>query len=139
MMKNNILLLFFLIFIGSLQAQKDTIQTIKISKSTTKLYKGEGTEISNWYFYMDEENYAYLANLDIPVTQISNWFQQRKNSDNLFKSNQSVKDKTSIFLIKKNEPDVILEFNLTFEGNNVKLISTIDQTIYVFSKLNIQE
>lgn len=138
-MKNSILVLFFLFFVGSFNAQQDTIQTIKITKSKTKLYKGEATEISNWYFYIDEENYCYLANLDIPVSKINAWFAQRKNSENLFKSTQQIENNNSIFLVKKNEPDVVLEFNLTFENENVKLKSTIDQTIYIFSKINIQE
>lgn len=138
-MKNSILVLFFLFFTGSFNAQQDTIQTIKVSKSKTKLYKGETTEISNWYFFIDEENYCYLANLDIPITQINAWFLQRKNSENLFKSMQQIENNSSVFLVKKNESDVVLEFNLTFENENVKLKSTIDQTIYIFSKLNIQE
>lgn len=138
-MKNSILVLLFMFLSGSFLAQQDTIPTIKISKSKTKLFKGESTETLNWYFYIDEENYCYLANLDIPLTQINAWFEQRKNSENLFKSTQQIENNSSIFLVKKNEPDVVLEFNLTFEVNNVKLKSTIDQTIYIFSKINIQE
>lgn len=138
-MKIKALVLFVLFFAFGSQAQEDSVRTIRIVKSSAALYRGTDSEIRNWYFYIDEWGYAYLANLEIPEEETGAWFERRKNSDNIFKSNAYAENKALIFLVKKNEPDVVLSFRMLLENNALKIINPEDQSEYNFIKLNIQE
>lgn len=133
------LLVFFICFANFLFTQKDSVTTFKISKTNSFLYRGETEDIQSWYFFIDEEGYAYLANIELLEDEIYQWFLKRKNSDNIFKSHQIFERNNSIFLSKKNEPDVVLEFKIEQSETSIKLHSSMDETIYIFYQINIQE
>ncbi|MCE3295736.1 MAG: hypothetical protein K0R65_1450 [Crocinitomicaceae bacterium] len=137
-MKNKLLLLFLLAFSFSGMTQQDSVQTIVISKAGTKLYRGTDDEILNWYFYIDETGYSYLANLEIAEEELEKWFETRKNSDNIFKSNTLTEDGALIFLSKVNEPDVVLTFRVLVEQNKLLIFNMDDEKYYHFEKINIQ-
>lgn len=137
-MKNSFIIIF-LCFSSYFLAQKDSLTTFKISKAKSFLYRGETEDIQSWYFFIDEEGYAYLANVELLEDEIYPWFLKRKNSDNIFKSHHIFDKNINIFLSKKNEPDVVLEFNIEQTETSIKLTSTLDETKYIFYKLNIQE
>ncbi|MGV3630990.1 MAG: hypothetical protein ACO1O6_07280 [Bacteroidota bacterium] len=138
-MKSKLLLFFLLALSLGGFAQDDSVQTIVISKTGAKLYRGTDSEVQNWYFYIDEAGYSYLANLDIPEEEISNWFENRKNSDNIFKSDRYTEDGMPIFLKKTNEPDVVLSFQVFIEENSLLILNQEDQMQYNFVKINIQK
>ncbi|MFN5417354.1 MAG: hypothetical protein ACK5B9_09880 [Flavobacteriia bacterium] len=137
-MKNSFIIIF-LCFSSYFLAQKDSLTTFKISKAKSFLYRGETEDIHSWYFFIDEEGFAYLANVELLEEEIYAWFLKRKNSDNIFKSHQFFDKNFNLFMSKKNEPDVVLEFNIEQTETSIKLRSTVDETIYIFYKINIQE
>ena len=133
------LILFFLVLAFQGRAQQDSVHTIVISKVTTKVYRGTDPDIMSWYFFIDETGYSYLANLEIPEEEVENWFESRKNSENIFKSNTLTEDKALIFLSKRNEPDVVLTFKVFVEGNKLLIFNMDDEKYYNFEKINIQK
>jgi hypothetical protein len=138
-MRTKILLFFLLLIAFGGFAQQDSVQTIVISKVKAKLFRGTDTETLNWYFYIDEAGYAYLANLEIPEEEVADWFNMRKNSDNIFKSNNLIEQGIPVFLKKTNEPDVILNFQVFIEENKLLIVNMEDQSDYNFIKINIHE
>jgi Ni,Fe-hydrogenase I cytochrome b subunit len=62
-MRTSILLILLLFIAFGGFAQQDSVQTIVISKVKAKLFRGTDSETLNWYFYIDEAGYSYLANL----------------------------------------------------------------------------
>lgn len=138
-MMRNSLLVIFLCFANIFFCQKDSLTTFKISKAKSFLYRGETEDIQSWYLFIDEEGYAYLANIELLEEEIYPWFLKRKNSDNIFKSLAIFDKNLSLFLSKKNEPDVVLEFLIEQNETSIKLRSSLDETNYIFHKINIQE
>lgn len=139
-MKNKLLSLLFLIHFSSGYSQSsDSTATFRLFKQQEFLYQGVDSTIRNWYFFIDVEKKAYMANLFIPEEEILDWFKKRKNSNNIFKSISKVYDNdTLIHLSKENEPDIILEFQLEKKDEDFFLKSTQNETIYHFRRMNIQ-
>ncbi len=138
-MRIKLLFLFLLVLGFNASAQRDSVQTIVISKGGAKLFRGTEAKTESWYFYIDEEGYSYMANLELPEEEIAEWFEKRKNSDNIFRSDRQTVDELDIVLRKNNEPDVILHFQVFIEQNKLLIVNLEDQDKYNFAKINIQE
>jgi hypothetical protein len=138
-MRTSILLILLLFIAFGGFAQQDSVQTIVISKVKAKLFRGTDSETLNWYFYIDEAGYSYLANLEIPEEEVAKWFETRKNSDNIFKSNNFTENGIPVFLRKTNEPDVVLSFQVFIEQNKLLIVNLEDHANYNFAKINIHE
>lgn len=121
----------FLIVLSSFSQEKETIQ---LKKNKATLYQGVENEISNWYLYI-EDDFCYLANLELPPSEIITWFEQRKNSQNIFKGEVQFQQYQTLILMKENEPDVKLNFYLEIQDKNtVKLTNMDDTKVYTFVK-----
>lgn len=54
--------LFLLSFLVSDLYAQDTVETIRLSKHKTKLYRGIGQELQDWYVFVDQSGTWYMAN-----------------------------------------------------------------------------
>ena len=139
-MKNKLLFCCFLTFNSLLlYSQTDSTATFHIAKHKEFLYQGVDSTIQDWYFFIDAEKKAYMANLFIPKEEIFDWFLKRKNSNNIFKSHTEMfENDTIIYLSKENEPDIIMVFTIERIEQDIFLKSTENETIYHFRRINIQ-
>ncbi len=109
------------------------VKTIKISKENTQLFKGVSEELSSWYFFLDSDSICYLAELKIPEEEIINWFEVRKNSNNIFKGKVEFGQYPTLTLTKDNDAETRMNFYVIFEGKNqLNLSSTEDGKNYEF-------
>jgi hypothetical protein len=98
----------------NLSAQ-EKIETVKIAKNESFLFRGQGQEISNGYLYVDEDGFFYFVVLTISQTEVLNWFQQRKDSQNVYKGILQNGQYKTLALALENEPGEPIDFY--FEKN----------------------
>lgn len=133
-----IILLNLMVFL-SFQCNSQVVETVKIAKEKTFLFKGVSQEIRDYYLYRDEQGIYYLASLKIAQSEVENWFISRKDSQNIYKGILQDGQYKILDLTKENEPGIPLNFYFEMkEGNLVELISIEDGKLYQFSKLQIQ-
>lgn len=140
-MKFFLLIIIVLFSFNLLNSQE--IETIQIKKNKSTLYRGKNHElniehnqnIQNWYFYMDNE-FCYMANLDISENEVLDWFEKRKNSQNIFKGELINQQYQTIILMKENEPELRLNFYIEFQAKDTIKLTNIDDTrVYLFVKI----
>jgi hypothetical protein len=109
------------------------IETIKLNRKNPSLYIGQGQEIENWYFFIDTSSICYLANLEIPQEEVEEWFNKRKNSNNIFKGAIEHGQFKTLSLTKDNDVEISMNFYLYFdEKQNLILTAIDDNRQYVF-------
>lgn len=132
MMKITILFLLFLPMIAFSQ----DVETVKISKSQTWLFRGQGQEIGNCYLYMDEAGAVYFATLSISQSEVNQWFNARKDSQNIYKGMLQNGQYKTLTLVKDNEPGMPLSFYYERkEKSEIQLVSIEDGRVYVFRQV----
>lgn len=132
---NRIFLIGFLLTASMAYSQEK--ETIVISKNNTHLFQGSSQEVSNWYLYMDGDKTWYLANVKISAAEAKDWFEKRKDSDNIFKGLMANGAYATITFSKENDPETLLQFYVKFEREDNKIRSIIltsidDGNNYVF-------
>lgn len=132
-MKNFYLFIFMGLSAFNLFSQ-EKIETVKIAKSESFLFRGLGQEISNGYLYVDEEGYFYFVVLTINQTEVLKWFEQRKDSQNVYKGMLQNGQYKTLTLTRENEPGEPLVFYFEKkEKEMIQLISLDDGKIYDFT------
>lgn len=129
--------LFLFIFLGlssfNLFSQ-EKIETVKIAKSESFLFRGLGQEISNGYLYIDQEGYFYFVVLTITQSEVLQWFEKRKDSQNVYKGMLQNGQYKTLALTRENEPGEPLVFYFEKkEKEMIQLISLEDGKIYDFT------
>jgi hypothetical protein len=129
--------LFLFIFLG-LSAfnlfSQEKIETVKIAKSESLLFRGIGQEISNGYLYVDEDGYFYFVMLTINQSEVLKWFKQRKDSQNVYKGMLQNGQYKTLALTRENEPgEPIVFYFEKREKEMIQLISLDDGKIYDFT------
>ncbi len=132
-MKNLLLSIFFGLSAFNLFSQ-EKIETVKISKNESFLFRGLGQEISNGYLYIDGEGYFYFVILTINQSEVLKWFEQRKDSQNVYKGMLQNGQYKTLALSRENEPGEPLVFYFEKkEKEMIQLISLDDGKIYDFT------
>lgn len=129
---------FFLFILMGFSAfnlfSQEKIETVKIAKSESFLFRGLGQEISNGYLYVDEEGYFYFVVLTINQTEVLKWFEQRKDSQNVYKGMLQNGQYKTLTLTRENEPGEPLVFYFEKkEKEMIQLISLDDGKIFDFT------
>ncbi len=133
-MKNS-LIIFFILFLNSSAFSQEEKITIQLKKEKNTIYKGQNEEVKDWYLCIDSDSICYLANLIIPEEEIENWFEIRKNSNNIFKGKIEGFQYATLNFIKENDQETNLAFYINFEGKmNVVLTSISDGLVYIFTR-----
>jgi len=141
-MKSSFLLFLLMVLNFNLRAQE--VETIKLVKNNYVVYKGVLKETESWYFF-DNEGVFYLANIDASVLDIYGWFEKFKDSQNIYKANQSLgssgmiggNDLNVLEFVKDNDPENRLSFYFDKTQKNVIVLTyLIDQQFYTFQKLD---
>ncbi len=128
-MRITILLLFILPF--SVFAQE--VETVKISKTETWLFRGQNQEIRDCYVYVDGNGVFFLASLNIQQSEVNAWFEQRKDSQNIYKGFLQDGQYKTLTLTKENEPGLPISFYFERkEKSEIQLVSLEDGRIYIF-------
>jgi hypothetical protein len=132
-MKKIFLFIFFGFSAFNLFAQ-EKIETVKIAKNQSFLFRGIGQEISNGYLYVDEEGYFYFVMLTISQSEVLKWFEQRKDSQNVYKGMLQNGQYKTLSLTRENEPGESIVFYFEKkEKEMIQLISLDDGKIYDFT------
>jgi hypothetical protein len=119
----------------NLSAQ-EKIETVKIAKNESFLFRGQGQEISNGYLYVDEDGFFYFVVLSISQTEVLNWFQQRKDSQNVYKGILQNGQYKTLALARENEPgEPIVFYFEKKDKESIQLISLDDGKIYDFKMI----
>lgn len=129
---------FFLFILMGLSTynlfSQEKIETVKIAKNESFLFRGLGQEISNGYLYVDEEGYYYFVVLTITQSEVLKWFEQRKDSQNVYKGMLQNGQYKTLTLTRENEPGEPLVFYFEKkEKEMIQLISSDDGKIYEFT------
>jgi hypothetical protein len=112
------------------------VETIKIKKQKNLLFKGADQKIQDWYLFYDNDSTFYMANLKIDISEVENWFEKRKNSQNIYKGRMNYGRYETMTLAKENEPMNDLRFYVKRDKIGViELISMDDGFIYIFQKM----
>jgi len=128
--------LFFTVVLVAFQCQSQGIETVKIAKEKSLLFRGVSQEIRDYYLYCDEQGVFYLASLKIAQNEIENWFITRKDSQNIYKGILQAGQYKTLDLTKANEPGIPLNFYFeTKEENLIELISIDDGKLYQFKQI----
>lgn len=134
---NKLLLIAALII--SLASAAQGTETIVIAKNNSELFRGTSQEVNNWLLYMDSDKNWYLANITVPDNEAKEWFEKRKDSDNIFKGFIENGMYPTMSLSKKNEPETLLQFYVKYEREGSKIRAIIltsigDGNNYVFER-----
>lgn len=127
----------FLITVISINGfSQEKIETVKIAKNESFLFRGQGQEINNGYLYVDEEGYFYFVVLTISQSDVLKWFEQRKDSQNVYKGILQNGQYKTLTLSRENEPSEQLVFYFERkEKDLIELISLDDGKIYDFKQI----
>jgi hypothetical protein len=127
--------LFLLFFIANTSYGQEEKITIQLQKEKNAIYKGQNEEVKDWYLCIDSDSICYLANLTIPEEEIENWFEIRKNSNNIFKGKIEGFQYATVNLTKDNDQETSMAFYINYEGKmRVVLTSISDGLVYIFSR-----
>jgi hypothetical protein len=134
-MKINIIFLLFFSCFFSLGLYAQELEKIVIKKEKTFLYRGVNQEVSDWYLHFGKDSIVLLANLTIPQDEIENWFEIRKDSDNIFRGKITENQFQTITFIKRNDQETSMSFYLNFEEKDRLILTSIEHQIsYNFLK-----
>lgn len=129
----NILTCFIIVFSSLNSFSQEKIETVKIAKNQSFLYRGQGQEINNGYLYIDEEGYFYFVVLTISQTEVLKWFEQRRDSQNVYKGMLQNAQYKTLSLSRENEPGEPIVFYFEKKDKEwIQLISLDDGEIYDF-------
>ncbi|SFT90919.1 hypothetical protein SAMN05216474_3104 [Lishizhenia tianjinensis] len=127
-------LLLLLLFIG-LSLNLSSQDTIKIRAAKPKLYQGVSTEIASWYLYFSNEVY-YLCKLPNKRTkEAMDWFEKRKDSQNVYKGSLYEGKDTTLTLSKENNSSEKLKFYFHQGEGVIVLVSTTDGVKFKFNEV----
>lgn len=133
------LLSVMLFLSGLIFAQKDTINTFRIERMSCVIYRGIDEKITDWYFYIDDEKIAYLANLFMDQNEVCKWFLLRRNSHTLLRSQGKTEAKNTFYMYRENEAETLNQFRYSFQEEQLVLESLDFGETFIFQKINIQE
>lgn len=112
---------------------QEEVETVKIRKSNTYLYKGIEETVQNVYIYIDAEGTFFLVNLDLSIAEARNWFEKRKDSQNIFKAKMEMQQYQTLRFVKDNEPEASISFYLEKKEKNMFQLTTIEENqVYTF-------
>gem|GEM_PF-2615204 len=134
-MKNKLLLLLLLPLFASAQPE-EAVETVRISKNKSFVYRGINQEVVNWFVYIDENGIFYLVNVQLPDSEIEAWCRLRKNSQNIYKGTKDNGVYQTLVLEKENDPGQTLRFYVqTHNSKMLQLISMDDSKPYNFESI----
>lgn len=134
-MKNKLLLLLLLPFFVAAQPE-EAVETVRISKNKSFVYRGINQEVVNWFVYIDENGIFYLVNVQLPDSEIEAWCRLRKNSQNIYKGTKDNGAYQTLVLEKENDPGQTLRFYVqTHNSKILQLISMDDSKPYNFESI----
>ncbi len=115
---------------------QEKIETVKIAKNESFLFRGQGQEINNGYLYVDQQGYFYFVVLTISQSDVFKWFEQRKDSQNVYKGILQNGQYKTLTLVRENEPGEQMVFYFEKkEKDIIELISLDDGKIYDFKQI----
>lgn len=124
------------LFLFPLLAMSQEVETVKISKSETWLFRGQSQEIRSCYIYVDREGVFFMATPNIHQSEVSNWFELRKDSQNIYKGLLQNGQYKTLTLTKENEPGMLLSFYFERkEKTEIQLVSLEDGRVYIFKAI----
>ncbi len=130
-------LIFIIGFLSINGFSQEKIETVKIAKNESFLFRGQGQEIQNGYLYVDEEGYFYFVVLTISQSEVLKWFEQRKDSQNVYKGILQNGQYKTLTLVRENEPGEQMVFYFEKKENDlIELISLDDGKIYDFKQIS---
>jgi hypothetical protein len=132
-----LILTFVLVVFYALNSiSQEKVETVKIAKNESYLYRGQGQEISNGYLYVDEEGYFYFVILTISQSEVLKWFEQRKDSQNVYRGILQNGQYKTLTLARENEPGESMMFYFEKKQKDwIELISMEDGKIYDFKQV----
>lgn len=129
--------IFIIGFLSINGFSQEKIETVKIAKNESFLFRGQGQEIQNGYLYVDEEGYFYFVVLTISQSEVLKWFEQRKDSQNVYKGILQNGQYKTLTLSRENEPGEQMVFYFEKKENDlIELISLDDGKIYDFKQIS---
>lgn len=133
--------IFLFIFIGlstfDLLSQ-EKIERVKIAKNESFLFRGQGQEINNGYLYIDEEGYFYFVVLTINQSEVLTWFEQRKDSQSVYRGMLQNGQYKTLSLARENEPSEPIVFYFEKKDDEmIELISLDNGKIYSFKRIEV--
>jgi hypothetical protein len=129
--------IFIIGFLSINGFSQEKIETVKIAKNESFLFRGQGQEIQNGYLYVDEEGYFYFVVLTISQSEVLKWFEQRKDSQNVYKGILQNGQYKTLTLVRENEPGEQMVFYFEKKENDlIELISLDDGKIYDFKQIS---
>lgn len=132
-MIQKILFLILLGFFSFHAFSQEEVETVKIRKSNTYLYKGIEESVQQVYIYIDQEGTFYLVNLDMPTAEVRSWFEKRKDSQNILKAKMEMQQYQTLRFMKDNEPESSVSFYLEKKDKNMFQLTTIeDNQVFTF-------
>lgn len=131
--------LFLLSLLVSDFYAQDTVETVRLSKHKTKLYRGLGQELQDWYVFVDQSGTWYMANLFIPKEEINSWFESKKDSQNILKGILNAQGVKTLMLMRENEPENAMRFYVETNPNmELVLIQIESNQAYVFEEIFVR-
>ena len=126
------LILLLLLIVPSIVFSQ--VESVKIDKPQTYLFRGEGQEMRNCYLYIDSEGIYYLVNLTtVAQSEVAQWFEKRKNSQNIYKGTVESGQYKTLSLVKDDEQGASISFYYERkERSEIQLISLQDGRIFIF-------
>jgi len=128
----------FLLLLICFQVQSQEVEHISIQKDEVKIFQGVLKETENWFLFVDSANYHYLANISASETDVMNWFNRFKDSQNIYRqfSFSKTGEYSEIVFFKVNQPEDRLSFYVSIpDENSVILTLIIDGQVFRFEKL----
>lgn len=129
-------IMLLLLFVLPLCVYAQEVETVKISKRQPRLFKGKSQEISDCYIYVDVNGMFYMASLPVMQREANQWFEKRKDSQNVYKAILQEGQYRTLTFVKETDPSNPLTFYFeTREKSEIQLISMIDGRVYIFTQI----
>ena len=104
------LLFIFLISAFSCSAQ---IDTIVIKNTQLKIYHGLDEQVVSWFMFTEDEQLYTLCQLDIPESELEEWYYRFSDSQNLYRAEKLVIGEREVLKFRRaNNRDQEISFEI---------------------------
>lgn len=123
----------FLAFLPFAGWGQDEVETVRLEKRQSQLFRGQEQYMRNCYIYIDKEGIFYLVTLSIPPAEVREWFEKRRDSQNIYKGILNNGQYKTLEMVKENEPGISISFYYERkEKTAFQLVSMDDGKAYNF-------